>query len=133
MEILTSPYFLLAILIVYFIGYNLYIRKYRAPIINSNDIPALIKSNPDLTIVDVRDPHEFMQSHIKGAINIPLREIKSTAHLRINGIDNVILVNCASGVRSRRGAMILVKLGYKQVYDIGGINSYKGKKVYARI
>lgn len=86
-----------------------------------------IKENIDsskVTVVDVRDNSEFISGHIPGAINIPVNDIKSIADYVVDEND-IIIVYCRSGVRSRKAALTLVNLGYKNVYDFGGIDNWE--------
>jgi hydroxyacylglutathione hydrolase len=81
-----------------------------------------------LQVLDVREPHEFSDSHIKGAINIRggllAKELKS---LKPN---QPVAVYCGSGNRSSVGASILQKHGFKKVYNVvGGLRSWQAAKV----
>ncbi len=72
-------------------------------------------------VVDVRTPEEFARGHVKGAVNVPLRDID----LRIESIaadkDAPLLVHCQSGGRSARAKDILDRKGYTRVYDLGSL------------
>ncbi len=70
-----------------------------------------------ITIIDVRTPGEYKKGHIKGAINLPLDNIEN---IDIS-MENKIIVYCQSGRRSNLAAIELIKLGYENVYDMGGI------------
>ncbi|MEG0751750.1 MAG: rhodanese-like domain-containing protein [Oscillospiraceae bacterium] len=78
----------------------------------------------ELTLVDVRTNEEFAEGHIEGAINIPNEDIADSAPAALPETDSLILVYCRSGKRSRQAAEKLVALGYSEVYDFGGINSW---------
>lgn len=73
------------------------------------------------TLVDVREPEEFRNGHIPGAINEPLSTIANTTLPK----DKPLYLYCLRGTRSLRATGILKKMGYK-VKSIGGIASYKG-------
>ena len=72
-------------------------------------------------LVDVRTAEEFSQGRIAGAILIPDNEIKSRAAAELPDKNAVILVYCRSGRRSANAARELISMGYKNVYDFGGI------------
>jgi hypothetical protein len=66
--------------------------------ISVSDAGAMIQSSPNLLVVDVRTPQEYVQGHLKGAMNIPLSDLQG----QIGGLDRnrPILVYCQTGIRS---------------------------------
>lgn len=78
-------------------------------------------TNEPVTIIDVRRPDEFAQGHIPGAVNLPNETISHSALAALPDEDAVLLVYCRSGHRSAQAAAKLARLGYKQVYDFGGL------------
>lgn len=74
----------------------------------------------DTIIIDVRTKEEYLLKHLKGAINIPLDAIEN---IDIDK-DKKIILYCQSGNRSNQAGEILLKLGYKKVFDMGGTNSW---------
>lgn len=70
-----------------------------------------------ITIIDVRSPQEFQESHIDGAISIPEYKIKKEIADRIKPEEEII-VYCSSGERSKKAKMKLEKLGYNKVYNL---------------
>ena len=74
-----------------------------------------------VTVVDVRTKAEYDEGHIQGAILLPNENIGSTVPNELPEKDAVILVYCRSGRRSREAADKLLSLGYRNVYDFGGI------------
>ena len=77
--------------------------------------------NEDVTIVDVRTLQEYKEGHVPGAVNIPNEEIADTELELLSEKEDKILVYCRSGRRSKEAADKLIKMGYSQVYDFGGI------------
>lgn len=75
-------------------------------------------------IIDVREEYEYNSGHIENAYNIPVSAIN---HIKNNEIplDAVVIVYCQSGNRSKKAADILLSLGYKNVYDMGGVNLWE--------
>jgi rhodanese-related sulfurtransferase len=72
-------------------------------------------------ILDVRTQEEYDEAHIPGAIVIPNTEIEARAESELPDKDQMILVYCRSGRRSKLAADILVELGYTNIYEFGGI------------
>lgn len=75
----------------------------------------------EVTVVDVRTLQEYKEGHVPSAINIPNEEIQDTEPELLNDKDATLLVYCRSGRRSKDASDKLVKMGYKNVYDFGGI------------
>lgn len=82
----------------------------------------------DAILLDVRTVDEYFEGHIKGSLNIPLQDIHSVKN-NIPDLDRSIFVHCLSGARSAQATSVLKSMGYTNVTDIGGINSYRGKVV----
>lgn len=75
-------------------------------------------------LVDVRSKAEYKNEHIKGAINIPVEEIENPKK-KIISKNDIIIVYCKSGGRSKIAAQKLIKIGYKYVYNFGAITNWK--------
>lgn len=73
------------------------------------------------TLVDVRRADEYAAAHIPGAILVPNETIAQEAASMLPDKDAVLLIYCRTGIRSKQAANKLVKQGYKNVYDFGGI------------
>ncbi len=82
-------------------------------------------SKDNAYLIDVREPSEFDEDHLEGAINIPSTRINSIISNKEISKDSVIVVYCKSGKRSADSADKLIALGYKKVYDLGSINNCK--------
>ena len=80
-------------------------------------------------LLDVRTREEYAQAHIPGAICIPNETIGEEALPELPDKAQLILVYCRSGNRSRQAAGKLAKLGYTNVVEFGGINSWTGETV----
>ena len=72
-------------------------------------------------IIDVRQDYEYNKEHILDAVNIPLGEIVTVTQKYAK--DTNIILYCRSGNRSNQAALKLIELGYKNIYDLGGIDS----------
>ena len=78
-----------------------------------------------ILILDVREPNEFDAGHIPGAVLLPVGTItKDTAAAAIPELDTVVLVYCRSGNRSKTASQALADLGYTNIYEFGGINTW---------
>ncbi len=85
-------------------------------------------------ILDVRRPDEFAAGHIPGAVNLPNETIgtaKSAEDVEIQGVlpdqEQMILVYCRSGNRSKQAAQKLADLGYVKIIEFGGIQDWTGE------
>jgi rhodanese-related sulfurtransferase len=72
-------------------------------------------------ILDVRSQEEYDTGHIPGAILIPHTQVQAQAQLVLTDKDQLILVYCRSGRRSKLAAETLVELGYTNIKEFGGI------------
>ncbi len=94
--------------------------------ITCNEVNDLVSEGA--IVVDVRTPGEYETDHIENAINIDSNEIKYVVKGKIKDYETKIIVYCQSGNRSSESAKILVNLGYKNVYDMGGITTCYGEE-----
>lgn len=81
----------------------------------------IMETETDYIIIDARTQEEFDEGHIEGAIVIPEHEIANRAEKELPDKDAIILVYCRSGRRSKIASEKLVKLGYTNVKEFGGI------------
>ena len=81
----------------------------------------IMDTESDYIIIDARTEEEFATGHIEGAILIPEYEIADRAEAELPDKDALILVYCRSGRRSKIASEELVKLGYTDVREFGGI------------
>lgn len=88
------------------------------------DIIDMVRNDKDIILVDVRTPQEYREKRIPGSILLPDYEVKTKAAEVFPDKDAKIVVYCRSGRRSAESAKILRELGYKNVYDLGGINNW---------
>ena len=80
-------------------------------------------------ILDVRRPDEFAAGHIPNAINVPNETIDTAEIPELPDKDQLIMVYCRSGRRSKEASEKLVKLGYTNIVEFGGILDWKGEIV----
>jgi rhodanese-related sulfurtransferase len=97
----------------------------------ANDItPAELKerlaTEPDLIVIDVREPYEYAEQNI-GAINIPLGSLPAKLDDLEDYKDQEVIVHCRSGARSASAKAFLEQQGFKNVRNLlGGILAYNG-------
>ena len=91
--------------------------------ISQEEAHKMIQENPNAVILDVRTAPEYAEKHIPMAKLVPNEEIKDQP---IDGLskDATILVYCRTGHRSKQASDKLVKMGYKHIYDFGGITTW---------
>lgn len=89
--------------------------------INAEKAKEIMDNETDYIIVDARTQEEFDEGHIEGAILIPEYEITDRAEKELPDKDQLILVYCRSGRRSKIASETLVNLGYTNVKEFGGI------------
>lgn len=99
--------------------------EYRA--ITPRDAKAAMDAGQNPIIVDVREPYEFDAGHIPSAINLPLGQLTELAKTHLPDKDALIYLYCRSGARSQTGALQLVRQGYTNLWDLGGIINWPYK------
>ena len=89
--------------------------------ITAEEAKEIMDTEEGYIILDVRTQEEYDQGHIPGAILIPDTEIETKAEEVLTDKDQLILVYCRSGRRSKIAAEALVELGYTNIKEFGGI------------
>ncbi len=89
----------------------------------------IMATEGDYIILDVRREDEFSEKHIPGAINIANEVIGTEEIKELPRKDQLILVYCRSGNRSKQASEKLVQLGYTNIVEFGGINTWPGETV----
>ena len=89
--------------------------------ITAEQAKTIMNTEKDYVIIDARTEEEFAEGHIKNAILIPEYEIAQRAEKELPDKEQLILVYCRSGRRSKIASEELVKLGYTNVKEFGGI------------
>ena len=97
--------------------------------ISGSEAKALMDSESGYIIIDARTQEEYDDGHIHGAILIPEYEIADRAEKELPDKNQLILVYCRSGRRSKIAAEELVKLGYTNVKEFGGIIDWEYETV----
>ena len=97
--------------------------------ISMDEAVTMMEEESGYIILDVRTPEEFRERHIPNAINIPNETIGSEDIQELPDRDQLILVYCRSGNRSKQASGKLAELGYTNIVEIGGINDWTGDTV----
>ena len=95
--------------------------------ITMDEAVAMMAQETGYIILDVRRPDEFAAGHIPNAINVPNETIGTDEIPELPDKNQLILVYCRSGRRSKEAAEKLVKLGYTNIVEFGGILDWKGE------
>lgn len=93
-------------------------------IISAQEAKEIMDTNKTACVLDVRTLDEYNMGHIPNSICIPLDDIEDKVELIIPDKNKCILVYCRSGVRSRVASNKLLDMGYTNIDDFGGINSW---------
>ena len=97
--------------------------------ITMDDAVTMMAQETGYIILDVRRPDEFAEGHIPGAINVANETIGTDEIPALPNKDQLIMVYCRSGRRSKEASEKLVKLGYTNIVEFGGILDWTGEVV----
>lgn len=92
--------------------------------ITAEEAKERMDKDDQIIILDVRTEEEYHEGHIPQAMVIPNEMISTEPLEELPDKDQEILVYCRSGNRSAQAAKKLIKAGYTQVYDFGGMNDW---------
>ncbi len=95
--------------------------------ISSDEAAQMMANETDYIILDVRRPDEFASGHIPGAVNVANETISEDSVKDVlKDKSQRIFIYCRSGNRSKQASEKLVNMGYTNIYEFGGINTWKG-------
>ena len=97
--------------------------------ISQEEAKEMMGKDDDHIVVDVRRADEYAAGHIPGAILIPNEEIGTEQPAELPDLDQIILIYCRSGNRSKQASQKLADMGYTNVYEFGGIIDWAGEVV----
>ena len=103
------------------------VRNYKQ--ISQEEARKMMETEDDYIILDVRRMDEYNEGHIPGAICIPNESISDERPEELPELDQVILVYCRSGRRSKEAAQKLFDMGYANIYEFGGIVDWTGEVI----
>ena len=104
---------------------NNHTNTYRS--ITMDEAVAMMEQETGYIILDVRRPDEYATGHIPNAINVPNESIGTDEIPELPNKDQLSMVYCRSGRRSKEASEKLVKLGYTNIVEFGGILDWKGE------
>lgn len=97
--------------------------------ITMDEAAAMMEKDENYILLDVRTAEEYEEKHIPDAVNIPNETIGTEEIQKLPDKDQLILVYCRSGNRSKQASQKLADLGYTNVVEFGGINDWTGETV----
>ena len=97
--------------------------------VTAEEAIALMEEESGYIILDVRTAQEYSEKHIPKAVNIPNESIGTEEIPALPDKNQLILVYCRSGNRSKQASEKLAALGYTNIVEFGGINSWPGETV----
>ena len=97
--------------------------------ISQEEAKEMMGKDDDHIVVDVRRADEYAAGHIPGAILIPNEKIGTEQPAELPDLDQIILIYCRSGNRSKQASQKLADMGYTNVYEFGGIIDWTGEVV----
>ena len=97
--------------------------------VTAEEAIALMEKESGYIILDVRTAQEYSEKHIPDAVNIPNESIGTEEIPALPDKNQLILVYCRSGNRSKQASEKLAALGYTNIVEFGGINSWPGETV----
>lgn len=95
--------------------------------IPQNKAKERLSSGDAVYLIDVRSPEEYNKTHIKDSISLPLDQIKSGVAKIVENKDAELLIYCHSGMRAATACQLLTQMGYTNVSNMGGIQTWKYK------
>ena len=100
--------------------------------ISQEEARKMMEKDDGHVIVDVRRIDEYMEGHIPGAILISNEDIQDTPPSKLPDKDQIILIYCRSGRRSKEASQKLADMGYTRIYEFGGIIDWTGDVAFGR-
>ncbi len=94
--------------------------------ISQDEAKRIMEESSGYIIVDARRYDEYIQGHIPGAVLIPNESIDTQRPSELKDLNQMILVYCRSGNRSKMAALKLAAMGYTNILEFGGINTWDG-------
>ena len=104
-------------ILIIVVAIALFLTISKAGQVSARDAAAYLKNGA--LVIDVRTPGEFNARHLTNAINIPLDEIETAVPQRVKDKSQVLLLHCASGMRSGVAQKKLNSLGYTNAFNLG--------------
>ena len=100
--------------------------------ISQEEARKMMEKDDGHVVLDVRRQEEYDAGHLPGAILIPNENIGTQQPEKLPDLHQIILIYCRSGNRSKQAAQKLFDMGYTNIYEFGGINTWTGEIVVER-
>ena len=120
---------LIILVILFLAGCSQEVSKVGYKQISTEEAVTMMSEEANYIILDVRTPEEYESGHIKDAINIPNETIGSNEIAELPDKGQLIMIYCRSGNRSKQASEKLVRLGYTNIVEFGGINTWTDELV----
>lgn len=91
--------------------------------ISANEAKKRLDAKEPVVLIDVREKAEFLERHIPNSINVPLGNINAVEKV-VPDKNTPVFVYCLSGGRSANAAKQMDKMGYTNIYNLGGISGW---------
>ncbi|MCI1945462.1 rhodanese-like domain-containing protein [Clostridium luticellarii] len=92
--------------------------------ISGRELRKMLKDRFPPLLIDVRSRRDFRKGHIGGSKNIPIEKFKDTIKKIKPDLNSTIAVYCTCGIKSAEACHILKRMGFKKIYDLGGIDNW---------
>ena len=103
---------------------KIFYRCYENTEITYEALKSMMKTK-SVILIDVRSKQEYKEYHLKGAINIPLYNLKNDIIKYVRNKEDILILYCSSGYRSKKAEDLLRRLGYLNIYTLqNGIEKY---------
>lgn len=97
--------------------------------VDMNEAVEMMENEKDYIILDVRTEQEFEEQHIPNAINVPNGTIGTKEISELPDKEQLLMVYCRSGNRSKQASEKLVEIGYSNIVEFGGMKDWPGETV----
>lgn len=97
--------------------------------LDMNEAVEMMENEKDYIILDVRTEQEFEEQHIPNAINVPNETIGTKEISELPDKEQLLMVYCRSGNRSKQASEKLVEIGYRNIVEFGGMKDWPGETV----
>lgn len=88
--------------------------------ITMDEAKKMLKENKKIILIDVRSHQEYKEYHLDGALSIPLSELGTSIRKNVPNREDIIIVYCQTGNRSKKAIKLLNNLCYYNIYNIIG-------------
>ena len=126
-QTITRAILLVGVLIIW--AYIKNSRRVKIARIDPSEAKKRLDMEKGIIPLDVRTREEYIENHLPGSTSIPLNVLAREARMKIPNKHATIFVYCRSGSRSKSAVKMLLKQGYSNVFDLGGIQRWPFKTV----